>query len=118
MGSKVHRRKERREKRRENRADRSKKHQRGIHDSSRDDREAAPEHEDDQVRRYIEPESDRACLKCLRRSECFEQRGRCAEFKTLKQWRKERRQEIERLNDENKKDASESGSEDNYEDSP
>ena len=55
---------------------------------------------------------------CLRRSECFEQRGRCAEFKTLKQWRKERRQEIERLNNENKKDASESGSEDNYEDSP
>lgn len=112
MGSKVHRRKERREKRRENRADRSKKHQRGIHGSSRDDREAAPEHEDDQVRRYIEPESDRACLKCLRRSECFEQRGRCAEFKTLKQWRKERRQDIERLNNENKKGASEDGPED------
>lgn len=112
MGSKVHRRKERREKRRENRADRSKKHQRGIHGSSRDDREAAPEHEDDQVRRYIEPESDRACLKCLRRSECFEQRGRCAEFKTLKQWRKERRQDIERLNNENKKGTSEDGPED------
>lgn len=118
MGSKVHRRKERREKRRENRADRSKKHQRGIHGSSCDDREAAPEHEDDQVRRYIESESDRACLKCLRRSECFEQRGRCAEFKTLKQWRKERRQEIERLNNENKKTTAGGGSEDDNEDGP
>lgn len=44
-----------------------------------------------------------ACEKCMHLNECYEQRGRCTSFKTLKQWRKERRQEIEQLNDANKK---------------
>ena len=59
-----------------------------------------------------------ACEKCMHLNECYEQRGRCTSFKTLKQWRKERRQEIERLNNENKKDASGSGPEDGNEDGP
>lgn len=59
-----------------------------------------------------------ACEKCMHLSECFEQRGRCASFKTLKQWRKERRQEIERLNNENKKTTAGVGSEDDNEDGP
>ena len=57
------------------------------------------------------------CDKCRHQPECFEQRGRCADFETWKQYRKRVRKEIEQLN-ENKKDASESGSEDNYEDGP
>lgn len=30
--------------------------------------------------------------------DCLEQRGRCSSFKTWKQWRKERRKEVERIN--------------------
>lgn len=58
------------------------------------------------------------CDKCRHQPECFEQRGRCTSFQTWKQWRKERRQEIERLNDENKKTTAGGGSEDDNEDGP
>lgn len=39
-----------------------------------------------------------ACDKCMHQSECYEQRGRCASFKTLKQFKKERMKEVEMLN--------------------
>lgn len=58
-----------------------------------------------------------ACDKCMHLAECFEQRGRCTSFKTLKQWRKERRQEIEQLNDANKK-TTPKGPEDGDKDGP
>ena len=38
------------------------------------------------------------CDKCRHMGECFEQRGRCAEFETEKQYRKRIRNEIEMLN--------------------
>lgn len=38
-----------------------------------------------------------ACDKCMYQPECYEQRGRCASFMTPKQWRKERKKEIEML---------------------
>ena len=38
-----------------------------------------------------------ACDKCMYHPECYEQRGRCASFMTPKQWRKERKKEIEML---------------------
>ena len=44
-----------------------------------------------------------ACEKCMHLAECFEQRGRCKDFETLKQYRKRVRKEIEQLNNENKK---------------
>ena len=56
------------------------------------------------------------CDKCRHQPECFEQRGRCADFETWKQYRKRVRKEIEQLN-ENKKTSSRS-SEDSNEDSP
>ena len=58
-----------------------------------------------------------ACEKCMHLEECYEQRGRCTSFKTLKQWRKERRQEIEQLNDANKK-TTPKGTEDGDKDGP
>lgn len=57
-----------------------------------------------------------ACEKCMHLAECFEQRGRCADFETWKQYRKRVRKEIEQLN-ENKKTSSRS-SEDSNEDDP
>ena len=39
-----------------------------------------------------------ACEKCMHQPDCLEQRGRCASFKTWKQWRKERREDIVRIN--------------------
>ena len=45
------------------------------------------------------------CDKCRHQPECFEQRGRCADFETWKQYRKRVRKEIEQLN-ENKKTSS------------
>lgn len=59
-----------------------------------------------------------ACEKCMHLEECYEQRGRCTSFKTLKQWRKERRQEIERLNNENKKNTAGGGPKDRDENDP
>ena len=59
-----------------------------------------------------------ACEKCMHLHECFEQRGRCASFKTLKRWKKERRAEIERLNNENKKNTAGGGPEDRDENDP
>ena len=59
-----------------------------------------------------------ACEKCMHREECFEQRGRCASFKTLKRWKKERRAEIERLNNENKKNTAGGGPKDRDENDP
>ena len=38
------------------------------------------------------------CDKCRHQPECFEQRGRCAEFETEKQYRKRIRHDIEMLN--------------------
>ena len=38
------------------------------------------------------------CEKCRHQAECIEQRGRCTSFQTWKQWRKERKQQIEMLN--------------------
>lgn len=57
-----------------------------------------------------------ACEKCMHLAECFEQRGRCKDFETLKQYRKRVRKEIEQLN-ENKETSSE-GAEDSNEDGP
>lgn len=45
------------------------------------------------------------CDKCRHQPECFEQRGRCADFETWKQYRKRVRKEIEQLN-ENKETSS------------
>ena len=39
-----------------------------------------------------------ACDKCMHQAECFEQRGRCASFITLKQYKKERKKDIAMLN--------------------
>lgn len=39
-----------------------------------------------------------ACDKCMHQPECYEQRGRCASFKTLKQYKKERKKDIAMLN--------------------
>ena len=39
-----------------------------------------------------------ACEKCMYQPDCLEQRGRCSSFKTWKQWRKERREDIVRIN--------------------
>ena len=39
------------------------------------------------------------CEKCRHQPECFEQRGRCADFETWKQYRKRVRKEIEQLNE-------------------
>lgn len=38
------------------------------------------------------------CEKCRHHDNCFEQRGRCAEFETEKQYRKRIRNDIEMLN--------------------
>lgn len=56
------------------------------------------------------------CDKCRHQPECFEQRGRCVDFETWKQYRKRVRKEIEQLN-ENKKTSSRS-SEDRDEGGP
>lgn len=56
------------------------------------------------------------CDKCRHQPECFEQRGRCADFETWKQYRKRVIKEIEQLN-ENKETSSE-GAEDRNEDGP
>lgn len=58
-----------------------------------------------------------ACEKCMHLAECFEQRGRCKDFETLKQCRKRVRKEIEQLNDANKK-ATPKGPEDGDKDGP
>ncbi len=50
-----------------------------------------------------------ACEKCRHHDSCFEQRGRCAEFETEKQYRKRIRHDIEMLN---KKETAGSESED------
>ncbi len=39
-----------------------------------------------------------ACDKCMHQPECYEQRGRCASFITLKQYKKERKKDIAMLN--------------------
>ena len=54
------------------------------------------------------------CDKCRHQPECFEQRRRCAEFETEKQYRKRIRHDIEMLN---KKEAS-AGAADGNEASP
>lgn len=56
------------------------------------------------------------CDKCRHQPECFEQRGRCADFETWKQYRKRVRKEIEQLNE--NKEASSEGTEDRHEDGP
>lgn len=48
------------------------------------------------------------CDKCRHMGECFEQRGRCAEFETEKQYRKRIKREIEQLNYEDQKAPAES----------
>ena len=58
-----------------------------------------------------------ACEKCMHLAECFEQRGRCKDFETLKQYRKRVRKEIEQLNDANKK-ITPKGPEDGDKDGP
>ena len=40
-----------------------------------------------------------ACEKCRHCPECFEQRGRCADFETEKQYRKRIKKDIEKLNE-------------------
>ena len=40
-----------------------------------------------------------ACDHCRHNSDCFEQRGRCADFETPKQYRKRLRQDIEIINE-------------------
>ena len=40
-----------------------------------------------------------ACEKCRHNVDCFEQRGRCADFETEKQYRKRLRQDIEIINE-------------------
>lgn len=57
------------------------------------------------------------CDKCRHQPECFEQRGRCADFETWKQYRKRVRKEIEQLNDANKK-TTPKGPEDGDKDGP
>lgn len=57
-----------------------------------------------------------ACEKCMHLAECFEQRGRCKDFETLKQYRKRVRKEIEQLND--NKETSSEGAEDGDKDGP
>lgn len=49
-----------------------------------------------------------ACGKCRHHDSCFEQRGRCAEFETEKQYRKRIKREIEQLNYEDKTASAES----------
>lgn len=55
-----------------------------------------------------------ACDKCMHMPECFEQRGRCAEFETEKQCRKRIRHDIEMLN----KTEAAASAEDSDEDDP
>ena len=55
-----------------------------------------------------------ACDVCRHHEDCFEQRGRCTEFETEKQYRKRIRHDIESLN---KAEAS-AGAENGDEDSP
>ena len=40
-----------------------------------------------------------ACEKCRHCPECFEQRGRCADFETEKQYKKRIRRQIESINE-------------------
>ena len=40
-----------------------------------------------------------ACDHCRHNSDCFEQRGRCADFETPKQYRKRIKKDIEKLNE-------------------
>ena len=40
-----------------------------------------------------------ACDHCRHNSDCFEQRGRCADFETEKQYRKRIKKDIEKLNE-------------------
>ena len=56
------------------------------------------------------------CDKCRHQPECFEQRGRCKDFETWKQYRKRVRKEIEQLNE--NKEASSEGTEDSHEGGP
>ena len=46
-----------------------------------------------------------ACDHCRHNSDCFEQRGRCADFETEKQYRKRLRQDIEIINETQKTSA-------------
>ena len=55
-----------------------------------------------------------ACEKCRHKDGCFEQRGRCAEFETEKQYRKRIKHDIEMLN----KTETAASTEDGDEDSP
>ena len=40
-----------------------------------------------------------ACDHCRHNSDCFEQRGRCQQFETEKQYRKRIKKDIEKLNE-------------------
>ena len=40
-----------------------------------------------------------ACEKCRHNVDCFEQRGRCADFETEKQYKKRIRRQIESINE-------------------
>ena len=40
-----------------------------------------------------------ACDHCRHNSDCFEQRGRCADFETEKQYKKRIRRQIESINE-------------------
>lgn len=49
-----------------------------------------------------------ACEKCRHHDSCFEQRGRCQQFETEKQYRKRIKKQIEQLNYEDKTASAES----------
>ena len=49
-----------------------------------------------------------ACDVCRHHEDCFEQRGRCTEFETEKQYRKRIKKQIEQLNYEDKTASAES----------
>ena len=49
------------------------------------------------------------CEKCIYVDECFEKRGRCASFKTPKQARKEIKTSVKRINENHKKAAAGTG---------
>ena len=44
-------------------------------------------------------QTNNICDHCRHNSDCFEQRGRCADFETEKQYRKRIKKDIEKLNE-------------------
>lgn len=99
MGSKVHRRRIRRRKDRTRDDNRCEGNQGSGKVRTRSGSKTSQTAAGDPGCHYPESSDVGACVKCWIRDRCMEQRGRCFLFKTPKQARKERRNDVNRINE-------------------